>query len=84
MLIRHMLGELLLDARLQTGGDGDEHLSLVLDGDHEEVEIDRVEAIFYQLIAATTDEVLALEVAGFILQMPRPRNRVARLSLQCA
>ena len=84
MLIRHMLGEMVMDARLKADGDGDEHLALVLNENEEQFEIDRVEAIFYQLIAATTDEVLALEDAGYILQMPRPRNRFARLSLECA
>jgi hypothetical protein len=84
MLIRHMLGEMVLDARLKTDSDGDERLALVLKDENEEFELDRVEAIFYQLVAASTDEVLALEDAGYILQMPRPRNRFARLSLECA
>ena len=84
MLIRHMLGEIVMDARLRADGDGDEHLALVLKDEQEEFAIDRIEAIFYQLIAATTDEVLALEDAGYILQMPRLRHRFARLSLECA
>ena len=84
MLIRHMLGEAVLDARLAAGSDGDDHLVLVLSDEIEEFELDRVEAIFYQLVATTPEEILGLEEAGYFLQMPRPRGRRAKFSLECA
>jgi hypothetical protein len=58
--------------------------ALVVFDDEEPLELDRVEAVLYELVAASPEELLRLEEAGYYLQMRRPRRRQPMLRLVCA
>jgi len=85
MLIRHLLGTVVLEARLDASGEDGRPVLVVQDEDSP-LELDRVEAILYELVAVSPDELLQLGEAGYYLQLyrPRPRPRLPVATLECA
>ena len=67
MLIRHLFGEVDLEARLKLPL-GSDRPNLVIEDEEESLALDRVEAVFYEIVSATPRERLALLEAGYYLE----------------
>jgi hypothetical protein len=67
MRIRHLFGEVDLDARLRLLP-GADRVHLVIEDEEETLVLDRIEAVFYELVAASPRERLSLLEAGYYLE----------------